>query len=160
MRIAEIAVLGPNHEEKRLFIQSACQKLELTNDHITFGRLPINDQLVLHLYGVGLQSEAEALTWDLLARKCLGYIVLFSWQDDESLERLKPLLDQLASRYDAAMVVAAHLANGKLAVPPALYEQGIAVTAEGKFMFCDVRQPASVRKILLALIESLLDKMS
>ncbi|MCG3121100.1 MAG: hypothetical protein ALAOOOJD_04054 [bacterium] len=160
MRIAEIAILGPNHEERRLFIQSACQKIELTNDNITFGRLPINDQLVVHLYGVGLQSEAEALAWDLLAKKCLGYIVLFSWQDEASFERLKPVLDQLAARYDATMVVAAHVANGKLSVPPALYEEGIAVAAEGKFMFCDVRQPASARKILLALIESLLDKMS
>jgi hypothetical protein len=160
MRIGEIAILGPNNEEKRLFIQSICQKLELANENISFGRLPINEQLVLHLYGVALQSEAQPLSWDLLARKCLGYIVLFPWQDVESLARLKPVLDQLAARYEATMVVAAHVANGKPPAPTALYQDGIALTAEGKFMFCDVRQPASARKILLALIDALLDKIS
>jgi hypothetical protein len=157
MRIGEIAILGPSHEEKRFFIKAVCHKLELTNDNITFGRLPINDQLVLHLYGLTSPSE---VAWDLLARKCLGYIVLFPWQNAESFERLKPVLDQLATRYEATMVVAAYSPNGKPPVPPTLYEEGIAITAEGKFMFCDVRQPASARKILLALIDSLLDKMS
>jgi len=160
MRIGEIAILGPNNEEKRLFIQSVCQKIELANETITFGCLPINDQLVLHLYGVALEPGAPQVAWDLLAGKCLGYILLFPWQDAGSFERLKPVLDQLASRYEATMVVAAHVANGKAPVPPALYENGITVAAEGKFMFCDVRQPDSARKILLALIETLLDKMS
>jgi hypothetical protein len=157
MRIGEIAILSPGQEEKKLFIQSICQKLELVNENIAFGRLPINDQLVLHLYGVALHAE---MAWDLLAKKCLGYIVLFPWQDAAAFERLKPALDLLAARYEATMVVAAHVANGKAPVPPALYESGIAVTAEGKFMFCDLRQPAGARKILLALIESLIEKVS
>jgi len=160
MRIGEIAILGPSNEEKRLFIQSACQKLELANDNMTFGRFPVNDQLVLHLYGVALTSGAPPVAWDLLARKMLGYIVLFPWQDPDSFERLKPVLDQLTMRYDATIIVAAHVANGKLSVPPALHDEGIALSTEGKFMFCDVRQPASVKKILLTLIESLLDKIS
>jgi len=160
MRIGEIAILGSSNEEKRLFIQSVCQKLEITNDNITFGRFPINDQLMLHLYGVALPSDSQTMAWDLLAKKCLGYIVLFSWQDGASFERMQPVLDQLAAHYEATLIVAAHVANGKLPIPPELYENGIALTTAGKFMFCDVRQPASARKILLALIESVLEKMS
>jgi len=160
MRIGEIAILGPGHEEKQLFIQAVCERLELTNENITFGRFPINDQLVLHLYGVALQSEMPAVAWDLLAKKCLGYIVLFPWQDAGSFERLKPVLDMLTTKYEATMIVAAHVPEGNRPVPPALFKDSIAVTTEGKFMFCDVRRPASARKVLLALIESLLDKMS
>jgi len=160
MRIGEIAVLGPGHEEKQLFIQAVCGRLELTNENITFGRFPINDQLVLHLYGVALQSESPAVAWDLLAKKCLGYIVLFPWQDAGSFERLKPVLDILAAQYEAAMIVAVHVPEGDRPVPPALFENGISVTAAGKLMFCDIRQPAGARKVLLALIESLLDKIS
>jgi hypothetical protein len=160
MRIGEIAILGPNTEEKRLFIQSVCQKFELENETITFGRFPINDQLVLHLYGIALYSESQPVAWDLLARKMLGYIVLFPWQDAEAFERLKPVLDLLNTRYEGTMVVAAHVPYGHLPIPLTFYEEGIALTAEGKFMFCDVRQPASVRKILLALIDALIDKMS
>jgi hypothetical protein len=161
MRIGEIAILGSSNEEKRLFIQSVCQKLELANDDIAFGRLPINEQLMLHLYGVALQpTDTQSVAWDLLARKMLGYIVLFRWQDAGSFERIKPVIDQLATSYEATMVVAAYVVNGRPPVPPMLYEDGIAVTAEGKFMFCDLRQPASARKILLALIETIIDKMS
>lgn len=158
MRIGEIAILGPGNEEKKLFIQAVCGRLELTNDNITFGRFVINDQLVLHLYGVALQSEAQAMAWDLLAKKCLGYIVLFPWQDPGSLDRFKPVLDILAAKYEATMVVAAHMQEGDRSLPPALLENSIALTVDGKLMFCDARRPASARKVLLALIDSLLDK--
>lgn len=160
MRIGEIAVLGPGHEEKQLFIRAVCGRLELTDKNITFGRFPINDQLVLHLYGVTLQSEPQAVAWDLLAKKCLGYIVLFPWQDVKSFDRLKPVLDMLAAKYEAAMIVAAQTPEPNRPVPPSLFENSIALTAEGKFMFCDVRRPAGARKVLLALIESLLEKIA
>lgn len=160
MRIGEIAVLGPGNEEKKLFIQAVCGRLELTNDNITFGRFAINDQLVLHLYGVALQSEAQTVAWDLLAKKCLGYIVLFPWKDPGALDRFKPMLDILAAKYEATMVVAANMAEGDRALPPALFENSISLTAAGKLMFCDTRRPASARKVLLALIDSLLEKIS
>jgi signal recognition particle receptor subunit beta len=159
MRIAEIAVIGAGRKERDAFIQAVCQRLELANDNVTFGRLPINDQLVLHLYGIATQPNGQALAWDLIARKMLGYIVLFSWQDAEAFERLKPIVDYLSSRYDAPMVVTAHLAGIPLPVPPALCEEGIALTTEGKLTFCDIRNPASARKILALLIDSLLTKM-
>jgi signal recognition particle receptor subunit beta len=159
MRIAEIAVIGAGHKERDVFIQSVCQKLELTNDNVTFGRLHINDQLVLHLYGIAAQPNGQAPAWDLIARKMLGYIVLFPWQNAEAFERLKPIVDYLSSRYDAPIVVAAHISGARQPVPPALSEEGIALTSEGKLTFCDVRNPASARKILVMLIDSLLAKM-
>ncbi|MDZ7292445.1 MAG: hypothetical protein ONB44_22075 [candidate division KSB1 bacterium] len=159
MRIGEIVIAGTGNDEKRLFIQSVCQKLEYANEHIIFGRLAINDQLVLHLYGITIQADSQMVAWDLIAKKMLGYIVLFPWQDADSLERLKPIVDHLAARYDTPMVVAAHITTGRQAIPPALWEQGITLTTQGKFMFCDVRKPESARRILLALIDSLIDKI-
>ncbi len=159
MRIAEIAVIGSGRNLRDTFIQAVCQKLELTNDNVTFGRLPINDQLVLHLYGLASQPNGQTPAWDLIAKKMLGYVVLFSWQDAESLERLKPIIDFLASRYETPLVVAAHLAGKPQPVPPALFDNGIALTASGKFTFCDVRNPSSARKTLATLIDSLIAKM-
>jgi hypothetical protein len=159
MRIGEIAIVGPDSEEKRLFIQAICQKLDLETENITFGRLPINDQLVLHLYGISIQPNSQPFGWDLIAKKVLGYIVLFPWRNPESLEKVKPLLDHLTSRYDAPLVVAAHVPNGSQPVPSQLYEGGIPLTISGKFMFCDVSKPASARKILLALTDSIIDKL-
>jgi hypothetical protein len=159
MRIAEIAVIGSGRKERDAFIQSVCQKLELANDNVTFGRLPINDQLVLHLYGVAASPNGQAPAWDLIAKKMLGCVALFAWQDAEAFERLKPAVDYLASRYETPMVVAAHLAGVSQPLPPALRHEGITLTAEGQLAFCDVRNPASVRKILALLIDSLLAKM-
>ena len=159
MRIAEIAIIGANSEEKRLFIQSLCSKLELDTEHITFGRFPINDQLVLHLYGIVILPNAPPIAWDLISKKMLGYVVLYSWNDTEAFEQLKPVLDHLTSRSYAPLVVAANTPNGHQPVPQQIYEGGVSLTTEGKFMFCDVRKPASVRKILVALVDSLIDKM-
>jgi hypothetical protein len=158
MRIAEIAIVGTGNEEN-LFIQSACHQLELAKENITFGRLAINEQLVLHLYGIAVAPDAQPIAWDLIAKKMLGYIVLFPWQDAEAFERLKPIVDHLTTRYDAPVVVAAHVDNGYPPGPPDLLKDGSVLTAEGRFTFCDVRDPASGSRTLITLVDSIIDKM-
>jgi len=159
MRIAEIAVIAPQAEARKKFIAAICNQLDVAGEQLTVGRLAINDQLVLHLYGLAAPTEAATpSSWDLLARKLLGYIVLFSWQDQASFENIKSCLDQITARTETAVIVAANVAAAELPALQALRDKSIPVNAQGKFAFYQEADAASMKKVLLALVDLLLER--
>ncbi len=159
MRIGEIVIIGPNANEKQRFLAALSDDLALTTPDFSFGRLTINNQLLLHLYGITLHPDAKPLSWDLLGAKMLGCIVLFSWQDLASFELVKPVIDHLTTHFRTAVVVAAHLNNESMPDSELFHNGGITLTPEGKFAFCDVDDVESARRVLLSLIDLLIDRI-
>ncbi|MDZ7269745.1 MAG: hypothetical protein ONB48_20815 [candidate division KSB1 bacterium] len=158
MRIGEIVVIGANANEKQRFLAALSDELALTTPDFSFGRLTINNQLLLHLYGITLHPEAGPLAWDLLGAKILGGIVLFSWQDLASFELVKPVIDQLTTHFRTAVVVAAHLDKESMPDSELFRNGGITLTPDGRFTFCDVDDSESARRVLLSLIDLLIER--
>ena len=158
MRIGEIAIIGPDNDIRKRFIEAVCEKVDVSNDQLTFGRMPIDDQITLHLYGISVEKSNSKVSWDLLARKMLGYVVLFSWENPQSFDLVKSTLDELTSHYDSILVVAANVQNGSFSAHRTLIHEGIAITTDAKLIFCDVAKPESVRQVLLTLVNLLIDK--
>jgi len=158
MRVGEIIVLSTHPNDKRLFVESVCNRLDNAGEDFTFGRLTINDQLELHLYGITIQPDTASVSWDMVARKMLGCVVLFPWQDQESFERIKPVIDQIAGRHHAAIVVAAHVNGEFIPVLPEIYDRGIFLGSKGKFTFCDFAEPDSAKLTLVTLLDMLIDR--
>jgi hypothetical protein len=158
MRIGEIAVIGPDNDIRKRFIEAVCGKVDISNDQLTFGRMPIDEQITLHLYGISVEKSNSKMSWDLLARKMLGYVVLFSWENPQSFDLVKPTLDELTTRYDSTLVVAANVNNGGFSAHKTLIDEGIAITTDAKLVFCDVSKSESVRQVLLTLVNLLIDK--
>ncbi|MEK7729369.1 MAG: hypothetical protein AAB354_13225 [candidate division KSB1 bacterium] len=159
MRIAEIAILAPQAEARKKFITAICDQLEVTGEQLTVGRLPINEQLVLHLYGLAAPIAAQnPPSWDLLARKLLGYVVLFAWQDQTSFEQIKLGLEQITARAETALIVAANVAAADLPALQALRNKSIFVNQQGQLTFYQEDDPQSIKKVLLALVDLLLER--
>ena len=152
MRIGEIAIVSPGVETNRKFVKAVCDELFLETDNLAFGKLQINSQLVLHLYGLKLSQNQLNSSWDLISKKLLGYVVLFNWHQTESLATVKPLIDALTERYDIPLVVAATLQNGQSAIPDKLFKAELSLTNQAQFTFCKLSEPASVKNVLIALI--------
>ncbi len=159
MRIGEIAIVGANAEEERAFVRSIADTVDVQNERLTFGQYHINDQLLLHLYGISLHEDEDAISWDLISAKLLGFVVLFRWGDVESFRRCQKLVDTLINRYDAVVVVAGHT-EGRIPPLPAAFDLGIPIDKHGSFIFCNVHDPDSVRKVLIALVDLILDQIS
>ncbi|MDQ7065601.1 MAG: hypothetical protein Q9P90_15295 [candidate division KSB1 bacterium] len=159
MRIGEIAIVGANAEEERAFVKSIADTVEVQNDRLTFGQFHVNDQLLLHLYGISLAEDENAISWDLISSKLLGFVVLFRWGDVESFRKCQKLVDTLISRYDAVVVVAGHT-EGRVPVLPSAFDFGIPIDKHGSFIFCNVFDPTSVRKVLIALVDLIIDQLS
>lgn len=159
MRIAEIAVVGPGAQAKYDFIKAVSDELEIQNESLIFGRIQINDQLILHLYGLDY-SETEFLpSWDLVTKKLLGYVVLFNWGEKGALSTVKSLLDTLAHRYSLPLIVVANLVDGETEFPARLLDKELNLSDQSHFVFCNVSDPASVKNALIILINTVLEQL-
>lgn len=161
MRIAEVAVVSSPGTEKEIFIQAICQKLEKANEKICFGRLEINSDLVLHLYGVSVDKDEETLSWDLLSNKVLGYVFIFNWNDQNSLEAIKNVLDHFAATFSAPILVVANI-NDKSNIPlPEKFNDpgGLSIDRNIRFHFCQISDPVSAKKIIANIIDILLENL-
>lgn len=158
MRIAEIAVVAPHTETRKNFIAAICRELEVNSEQLMVGRLSVNDQLLLHLYGLAAPSETvSSSAWDLLARKLLGYIVLFHWQDEGSFQQIKPCLEQITARAATALIIAANVTQADLPALEALRDKNLLLNAHGKLAFYQENDAESIKKVLLTLIDLLLE---
>jgi signal recognition particle receptor subunit beta len=159
MRIGEIVVIGPSGAEGEEFIRSVCQEVERGDETICFGKFPINKELVVHLYGIEVEEDARAFSWDLISKKMMGLVVLFNWYQEDPLAQLSPTLDFFSSHCQTPMVIAANIGEGQVPIPQGFYNGGISIAQDTKFTFCQVKDSKSVREVLVTLIDILIDKV-
>lgn len=158
MRIGEIAIVGPHAKEKRAFINSISKSVKNISENLTFGEYQINNQLVLHLYGISIENETDSVSWDLIAPKLLGYVAIFRWGDVESFRRIQTIVNQLMNQYNPYIVVVGHN-ESRLPKLPHPLEQGISVEKNGVFTFCNVENEDSVKSVLLTLVDKIISQM-
>ncbi len=161
MRIGEVTVIGPPGETKEIFIRSVCQKLEKVNDNICFGRLDINNQLALHIYGISVEKDEISISWDLLSPKMLGYIFIFNWDEQHSLEKIKTVLDTFSNNFSAPIIVIANVDDESNIPLPEKYNEpgGISIDRNIKFIFCPITNSAYSRNAVATIIDILLENL-
>ncbi len=160
MRIGEIAVVGPNASAKREFIRNVSDEIVVQTDDLIFGRLRINNQLVVHLYGVNYSVENNSPLWDLVSQKLLGYVVLFNWSQQDSYIEVQKMVDSLSSIKQLPIVIAANVPGGAEILPPEFLEIKMNLQAHCEFTFCDVSNVDSVKKILVTLVDAVIEKIA
>lgn len=160
MRIGEIAVLSSEADSKKKFIESACEEVHVHDDALIFGKRKINDQLVVHLYGLGRAEQYLNAAWDLVSMKLLGYIIIFNWNDPISYASAKSTIDFLTKRYDMPLVIAANLGDHGEPVPINLINAGINIDEQNYFTFCRMFDPDSVKKVLLTLMNAVIERLN
>ncbi|MFQ5639769.1 MAG: hypothetical protein ACE5IR_17425 [bacterium] len=160
MRIGEIAIVGPDLDSKKKFISAVCDEIVIETKSLIFGRLQINDQLLLHLYGAEIPEKESNPAWELVSRKLLGYIILFNWNSSESYSSATSTIDSLTDKYNLPLVIAADIKNGQTPVPNELLNAQMSLTEQGQFTFCKLSDPESAKKVLIMLINSVLERMN
>jgi signal recognition particle receptor subunit beta len=159
MRIGEIAIVGPGLETKKKFIKAICEEIVIETENLIFGRLQINSQLVIHLYGLNW-PEKQLHAWDLVSQKLLGYIVLFNWNHADSYSSVRSIVDNLTARYTSPVIIAATLQNGQVPVSEEFLNAGFCLTQQSQFTFCKLSDPESARNVLIKLINSVIEHLN
>jgi hypothetical protein len=157
MRIGEIAIVSPELETNRRFIKAVCDEVVLETERLIFGRLQINNQLALHLYGLKLTGNQPNPSWDLVSKKLLGYVVLFNWNQSDSFSAVKPFIDELSNRYQIPLVVTAALHTDQGTVPTHFHNVDFNLARQTQFTFCKLSEPSSMKSVLVSLVDQVIE---
>lgn len=159
MRIGEIAIVGPGAHAREEFIRTVSDEIPLLTEDMVFGRLQINKQLMLHLYGVDY-SDQMPFSWDLISNKLLGYIVLFPWEQPDTYPSVLQMVDTLTSRYRIPIVIAANLSDNLNVMPAQVLKASFNLSDCGEFTFCTASEASSARHVLAVLIDAVIEKLN
>jgi signal recognition particle receptor subunit beta len=162
LRIGEVAIISYNSYEKENFIRSICQKIDIKNEMLSFGRFEVNDQLALYLYGISFDDDKNSISWDLISRKTLGFIIIFDWDDKKAFEATKPFVNYFSKNFSAPIVIVADINDIKDPPIPGNFflPDGIPLSSNSRFIFSQIDDPESARSVLILFINMLIKKLS
>jgi signal recognition particle receptor subunit beta len=158
VRAVKVVMTGPPGAGKTTLISSISETVVPPPDEraLDFGRVTIDDGLVLYLFGTGV-AERSGPQWEILSSGMLGFVLLVDGSRPESATEAAGMLELLRGR--APHVVAVNQ------LPP---ERADAVLAEvcdrlglppgAPLVPCDARDRESVKAVLLALVEAVAEE--
>ncbi|SIM47920.1 GTP-binding protein [Micromonospora cremea] len=114
-----------------------------------FGRLTIGTDLVLYLFGTPGQPRFWPM-WDDLCRGAVGALVL---ADTRNLEASFPAFNYFEQDSEVPFVVCVNLFDGVLTHQLEDIRAALTLSAEVPLITCDARDPSSVARALLAVVE-------
>lgn len=118
---------------------------------LDFGRITINDRLVLYLFGTPGQQRFWFM-WNDLAVGALGAVVLFDVRRPESSFAAVDFFE----RRGIPFVVGVNGFDGKHPYPAEDIRDALALPADVPVVLCDARERESSRDVLIALLDLLI----
>ncbi|RLC85374.1 MAG: GTP-binding protein [Chloroflexi bacterium] len=174
MQTVKIVVTGPFSAGKTEFIQSVSEidvvsterkisrEAERIKDATTvamdFGRITIDDDLILYLFGTPGQRRFDFM-WEILSEGMLGFVVLVDSNRPETFREAQRILDTFRNYSPVPYIVAANKQDMEDAWPPEDLRIVLKVESDIKVVPCVARERESVKQVLLELLYSILDIM-
>jgi hypothetical protein len=152
-RIGEILVIGSSNSSHDSFLYSICPRVMKSDQDIIFGQLQIEQDLSLFLYGISSNGGQNKVAWDLIARKMLGYIIVFDWFDHASYDIARKNIDFIGQRFEAPLIIAADIKDKPLPVKKAIIDPYISFSGREKFTFCNSASVTSIKSVFASLID-------
>jgi uncharacterized protein len=120
---------------------------------LDFGRLTLNDELVLYLFGAPGQQRFTQI-WKDIAYGALGALVLTDTRRLENSFEVMGLLEELGVPY----AVAVNEFDGAPSFPTEELRDALDLLDETPLVFCDARDAGSSTQALIALVDYLLTR--
>lgn len=174
MQTVKMVITGPFNSGKTEFIQtvseidvvaterkisSEAERIkETTTVAMDFGRITVDDDLVLYLFGTPGQKRFDFM-WEILSEGMLGFIVMVDSTRPETFREARSILETFRAYAPTPYVVAAN----KQDLPDSwdLDDMRIALRLDPslKFLPCVAHDKESVKNVLLELLYSILAEM-
>ena len=174
MQTVKMVITGPFNSGKTEFIQSVSEidvvaterkissEAEKIKDTTTvamdFGRITVDEDLVLYLFGTPGQKRFDFM-WEILSEGMLGFIVMVDSTRPETFREARSILETFRAYAPTPYVVAAN----KQDLPDAwdIDDMRIALRLDPKLKFlpCIAKDRDSVKNVLLELLYSILAEM-
>jgi small GTP-binding protein len=174
MQTVKMVVTGPFSAGKTAFIQSISEidvvsterKIsrederikETTTVAMDFGRITVDDDLVLYLFGTPGQKRFDFM-WEILSEGMLGFIVVVDSARPETFREAKGILQTFRAYAPTPYVVAANKQDREDAWTVEDLRIALKLDKKVKMLPCVATERETVKKVLLELLYSILEEM-
>ncbi len=175
MQAVKMVVTGPFSAGKTEFISSVSEidvvsterKITSTSESavkgattvaMDFGRITVDDELVLYLFGTPGQRRFDFM-WEILSEGMLGFIVLVDSTKPETFREAKRILETFESYASTPYVVAANKQDHEDAWDPDDMRIILQMSPTVKVLPCVALDKESVKNVLLELLYSILEQL-
>ena len=171
MQTLKIVVTGPFAAGKTEFIQTISEIEVVATDRnisreseriksqttvaMDFGRITIDDDLILYLFGTPGQRRFDFM-WEILSEGMLGFVVMIDSTRPETFREARRILDTFRSYSPVPYIVAANKQDLEDAWPAEDLRIVLRVEPEIKVVSCVATDKESVKQVLLELLYSIL----
>ena len=153
--VSEIDVVST---ERKITDETSSVKQE-TTVAMDFGRITVDDDLVLYLFGTPGQKRFDFM-WEILSEGMLGFVVLVDSVRPETFREARRILDIFRSYANTPYVVAANKQDMDDAWSPEDLRIALKVRPDVKLLPCVAIEKESVKNVLLELLYSISDAVS
>ncbi|MBO9367305.1 MAG: ATP/GTP-binding protein [Chloroflexi bacterium] len=175
MQTVKMVVTGPFNAGKTEFIQSVSEidvvsterKIssaseravkETTTVAMDFGRITVDEDLVLYLFGTPGQKRFDFM-WEILSEGMLGFIVLVDSTRPETFREARTILETFRAYAPTPYVVAANKQDLPDAWDLEDMRHALRLDPKVKLLPCVAKDKESVKKVLLELLYSILEEI-
>lgn len=174
MQTVKLVVTGPFNAGKTEFIRSVSEidvvstERKITSDAerikntttvaMDFGRITVDEELVLYLFGTPGQKRFDFM-WEILSEGMLGFVVIVDSTRPESFREARHILETFRAYAPTPYIVAANKQDRKDAWDVDDMRIALRLDSHIKMLNCVATQRASVKSILLELLYSILNEM-
>lgn len=174
MQTVKMVITGPFSAGKTEFISSVSEIDVVTTERkissdaervkeettvaMDFGRITVDDDLVLYLFGTPGQRRFDFM-WEILSEGMLGFIVLVDSVRPETFREAKHILEVFRGYASTPYVIAANKQDLPDAWTPDDLRIALKIDKKIKVLPCVARDKESVKSVLLELLYSILENM-
>lgn len=174
MQTVKMVVTGPFSSGKTQFIQTVSEidvvaterKIsseserikETTTVAMDFGRITVDDDLVLYLFGTPGQKRFDFM-WEILSEGMLGFVVMVDSSRPETFREARRILETFRAYAPTPYVVTANKQDLEDAWDPEDMRIALRLSPDVKLLPCTATDKESVKNALLELLYSILERM-
>jgi len=174
MQTVKIVVTGPFNAGKTEFIRSVSEidvvsterKITLEAEKVKnsttvamdFGRITVDDDLVLYLFGTPGQKRFDFM-WEILSEGMLGFVVAVDSTRPETFREARTILETFKAYAPTPFVVAANKQDHNDAWDVEDMRVALRLDPAVKMLPCVAKDKETVKKVLLELLFSILAEM-
>jgi uncharacterized protein len=175
MQTVKMVITGPFNAGKTAFISSVSEievvstEREITDETssvkkkttvaMDFGRITVDEELVLYLFGTPGQKRFDFM-WEILSEGMLGFIVLVDSVRPETFREARRILDIFRDYATTPYVVVANKQDMEDAWSPEDLRIALRVHSDVKLLPCVATDKESVKSVLVELLYTILAKVS
>ena len=174
MQTVKIVVTGPFNAGKTVFIQTVseidvvaterkisgeAEKVkETTTVAMDFGRITVDEDLVLYLFGTPGQRRFDFM-WEILSEGMLGFIVMVDSTRPETFREARRILETFRAYAPTPYVVAANKQDMEDAWELGDMRIALRLPSHVKLLPCVATDKESVKQVLLELLFSIMEEI-